>query len=924
MDRTKVLETAQKHLARSNYDRAIAEYRKLVQEDPRDVRTWLKIGDIYTRKGETGPACDTYLRVAGHYADQGFFLKAVAVYKRILQLDPSRLEVSIRLAEMYEQLQLSSDALETYEQVAAAHGRNGNVDAALQVLAKMADLDEDNIPVRIKYAEALSKAGKTSAAADEFERGANLLREQGRIDDYMKVAERLLYHRSENTPLARELAKLYIERNDPKRALSKLQLCFKSNPRDVDTLELLAEAFQLLGQTPKTISVYREVARIHEEVARTEDQVRIYSKILELDPADKEALDFLQRHGAAARLEQAPEPIHEESQDLIIIDAEPGEFEDVDEEPQLEIVEDDDLVLLDEDDSEVHPSPVRAPAEESPGADRFVALGRQYADDHRPIPPQPVETEVAQSPPRLAQPPAAQPSAAQPSAAQPPVPEPDVPSAEQSDNRRPSARPSEPPKEAQIARLLNECDVFKRYGLMNKVVDHLERILELDPDHIPARERLKDAYIELGQPEDAVRQLRALAELFRASRPTLFDLYVRQAHELESDEIESGEFESDELGPDEIELTAREAVSESAIPSLHPLDDEDEVMFVDGDEDTEGDEDILFIASEPPEETSATEEQIASTDELQFAGEPEVEIETEALDASDDGLAPFSPEEFDAAPLSGMPAEDEAQERVAAPAGDVEESLEEAEFFIAQGLWEAARSTLEDALEAHPGHPLLTEQLEEVHAASQESTETSPAEEEDESFALAEKLAEALGPETLDDTASDMLDVESVFAQFKKGIEEQIDAGDSDTHFDLGIAYKEMGLIDDAVREFELSMSRADRECMAHTMIGMCYIEQNKVPEGISHFKKGLYAESKTDREELGLYFELGQAYEMLRDPEEALYYYQKVQKRDANFRNIQHKLQSLMEAGGSLGRAGNPEIKDVDQAFDDLFRDDG
>src|SRR5690349_18568944 len=157
--------------------------------DPTDVRTWLRIGDLYTRKGARKEAIETYARVAKTYGDQGFFLKAVAVYKQILKLDPARLDIQLKLAEMHESLQLVSDALSTYEHVAAQYARAGNIDEALKTLARMTELDPENIPVRIKYAEALSKAGKMKEAATEFEAGAKLLKAQGRMDDYIKVAE---------------------------------------------------------------------------------------------------------------------------------------------------------------------------------------------------------------------------------------------------------------------------------------------------------------------------------------------------------------------------------------------------------------------------------------------------------------------------------------------------------------------------------------------------------------------------------------------------------------------------------------------------------------------------------------------------------------------------------------------------------------
>ena len=151
---------------------------------------------------------------------------------------------------------------------------------------------------------------------------------------------------------------------------------------------------------------------------------------------------------------------------------------------------------------------------------------------------------------------------------------------------------------------------------------------------------------------------------------------------------------------------------------------------------------------------------------------------------------------------------------------------------------------------------------------------------------------------------------------------EQIGLEDSDTHFDLGIAYKEMGLLDDAIHEFELAMSNSYKECIAHTMIGLCYIEKGQIADAISHFKKGLYAENKNEREELGLYFELGSAYELLHDPKEALYYFQKVAKRQPDFRSVLDKIKGLTQPQQQPAAANGPAAtaEDVDAAFDDLI----
>ncbi len=212
------------------------------------------------------------------------------------------------------------------------------------------------------------------------------------------------------------------------------------------------------------------------------------------------------------------------------------------------------------------------------------------------------------------------------------------------------------------------------------------------------------------------------------------------------------------------------------------------------------------------------------------------------------------------------------------------------------------------------------QEIEDGRAAQAAAASVVPSPPEDDAFALAEKLAEELGEVEAEDVGSDVLDVDQLFEQFKRGVAEQIDSDDSETHFDLGIAYKEMGRIDDAIGEFELAMQNPKRECLCQTMIGLCRAEQGRLSEAIAHYKKGLYVEQKTEAEELGLYYELGVAYENLDDPQEAIYYYQKVIKRDPKFRDASRRLDALSKNDA----AAQPlELDDVDAAFDDLMGDD-
>jgi pilus assembly protein FimV len=953
LDRTKILDQAQKHLQKGALDKAIVEYQKLVKDDPQDVRTWLKIGDLFTRLGSTREAVDTYGRVAETYAQQGFFLKAVAVYKQILKLDPQSIETQLRLAGMYEHLALVSDALATYELVATVFARDGQLERALQTMARMVELDPENISIRIKFAESLSKAGKTPEAAREFEAGAKLLREQGRIDDFIKVGERLLFHRPDDVKLARELATLYLERADAKRALAKLQTCFKANPKDVVTLELLGQAFLGLQQQQKTISVFKEIARIHLDAGRDDERARILHRILELDPTDADARQALT--GKA--------------------------------------------------------TPTAAPARATLDAPPASAVVQPPAGRDAPTPP-------------------AATSAPAPTGAVDSVEDIDEDILIEDEGSQASATVDGPrgdaARDAQVARLLNECTVFQRYGLKQKVVEQLEKVIRIDPRHIEARDRLKAAYLEAGRVGDAVLQLRAIVELLLDQHPDHAILALRDLVALAPDDEDARQqlailTDDEPFGdapPTSQFVDAEPAADDDTLAAAAQGDaptaavDDDGVMFVDDERsdhmvaadafddathaaspldalvDAHADAPIETVqdtlSAEPatvhehrldddggeeprraPDDADATPVPGALPDESVDAGAAALEagsldagsldagsLDAGSLDAGSlEAGAPQSAAPQSAAPQSSTPLTPTPEAWPAPPASasadapavvgrssqrasaaEIEDVLDEVEFYLAQGLVDEARDTLRDTLSSHPGHPLILEKLAELEGdgasgdgSSDDALDDEPAESPppDDAFLVAERLAAELDGVDEPASAAPVVDVDQVFAQFKKGVEEQIGIEDTDTHFDLGIAYKEMGLLDDAIGEFKLSMSNPVKECLAHTMIGLCLAEKGSLADAISHFKKGLYCDTKSEREELGLYYELGAAYELLHDPKEALYYFQKVQKRDAGFRNVAARIRALAQPRPVPPPPPTKNATDdVDRAFDDLMGD--
>jgi tetratricopeptide (TPR) repeat protein len=158
-------------------------------------------------------------------------------------------------------------------------------------------------------------------------------------------------------------------------------------------------------------------------------------------------------------------------------------------------------------------------------------------------------------------------------------------------------------------------------------------------------------------------------------------------------------------------------------------------------------------------------------------------------------------------------------------------------------------------------------------------------------------------------------------------LENPIEDSDADTHFDLGLAYKEMGLHDEAIKAFHKVLSSTRREVQSHMMIGLCHREQGNLSEAINQFKAGLYVDKITSAEKFGLYYEIGSCYEDLEDPQEALYYYEMVLKKERGYRDVVDRVATIRAMLGASEPASpsrkRPSTLDseTDAALDHLKR---
>jgi len=143
-DKEKTLRAAERYLEMGKIPAAVKEYCQLVEHEPNDFTTLNILGDLHVRVGNHAAAVPCFRRIADHYRDQEFALKAIAVYKQIREIIQKHVpeiadrygHITPQLAELYAQLGLVSDALAAYDEVATQLQRSGQETRAVEVFKK--------------------------------------------------------------------------------------------------------------------------------------------------------------------------------------------------------------------------------------------------------------------------------------------------------------------------------------------------------------------------------------------------------------------------------------------------------------------------------------------------------------------------------------------------------------------------------------------------------------------------------------------------------------------------------------------------------------------------------------------------------------------------------------------------------------------
>src|SRR5256712_2606888 len=642
-NKVKALQEAEKLVGEGNVTLAIRHYLQIIEREPTDYILLNTVGDLYLREKNVVEALRHFNKLADTYTREGFTVKAIAIYKKIQKLDPGRVEPLVKLAELYAMQGLSREAREQYAQAVAFYRKKNQTDKALEVFRKIIQLDPENTAQRARLAEFCEQLGRKADAAQVYLeaaehalRGGNskdaelALKKAASLDPrssklrLLRVRLTLAMQRPEEAekiihsdptlkgqPGARELLfEAYLASHKVREAEKLAVEVFRAAPGDFSPLSSFAALCMEKGEFEAALKPLSEVADQLIEQKNAAPLIEVLRQVWDKSPDPLPALELLHRVGERTGDEFNLPEVLEALGNAYVQSGELEKAEDA----------------------------FRKLTLREPENDRYKDLLKQVLQKSGKELAPPTPADLSGEEMALAPEPDAGPETA------PPAP---VDDAEQ----------------AAVKEALENSDLFSRYGLVDRAVAELAKALEVYPDQVEIHERILEI-CQRNQAARAAQAAEALARIYAQRGDTenaeRYEAMARRsggkpAPVAQIPKSKTAEFDLSSVLPHGVEPAEAPAVEEVSAPAPE--------------------EAPVYLAGASGAENGTT-----------------LENETPGIELSGDVAA-----------LTGPPEAASAEPEVSA--FNEEEARIEINFYLEQGFEDEARKALEAYEEKFPGDP---------------------------------------------------------------------------------------------------------------------------------------------------------------------------------------------------------------------------
>ncbi|MGD0401822.1 MAG: tetratricopeptide repeat protein [Candidatus Acidiferrales bacterium] len=942
---------AQVYLDDGFNSKAIAIYKKIGKLAPNELPPLERLADLYVQQGILSEARPLFLQIAEAHLKANRAPKAVEVLHRLLEVEPENLRVQMRLAELYNVMGLKKEAAQTYLNYAQRLFDRGENDEAEKLIERAVEVDPSNASALLLKAKTLNANGKTAQAIPILEshpeanaggdvtnmlldyelqtgqvqkaaeRGRQVLaRGHAHFGPLYKVAETLIESGDPNAalPLLRELRGAMIEAGEQDKFVKSLTTASERLPGNAEPLEMLvdfsrttSDPFRLNAALGQLSDVYaaagdfpRAEALLQELVDRNKDDERVVARLNQLReraggapvPAPEALPPESEEEKAEHRIPQASvaavsvieEPLDEETQRYIA-----QALTDVDLFSSYGLTQKATHLL----ENVLQRAPRHTPTLErlldlylGAGNERRTAeLAGQLEQIHRERNDQVNADRFAELRQRFQK--AAGVSTEELQAA-PPMSAPVTPEAQSSATAEIAPETAAP---ADKTAEMSAADIAAEFGIPLTAAPLQPLVEEFAVAPVPLEEPATSVAASPAQPV-AEKPVTAGEELDLSDE---WEAISQDVVDTEKTALE----ETPVAAETQSEAATIEAATEAAASQPEP---EPDPIFVI--EESEGEPIVEQLAAQPEPVELEAEAPIAL----------EIEPEPEAVPTSSHDFA-VQPDSFEINDSSLEAAEPPVIEIIEEPAA---EALPAETVAPADGEFELELTPEPVAIDSHAG-PATTEdflnelaaEVEELEAPARDRAFVTATEDIDEPapvFAASSVPAAAISENGSSKTSSapipeitteSLNELAEVFQEFRSELGELGEEDeDLETHYNLGIAYREMGLLDEAIGEFQkvakaVQKGKPFRYTMnCSTMLGLSFMDKGEPNIAALWYQRALEVPGLEHETILALRYDLGLALEAGGDSSAALDCFRQVYAANIEYRDVADRISTLQK----------------------------
>jgi len=255
IDRAVTLRNAEKLIRQGKLEAAIAEFVRIVEDQPQDWNAKNTLGDLYTRAGQVDKAIDQFMEIADNLNEEGAVAKAGAVYKKVLKLKPDHERGLWQVSEILGNQGLYADARAHLNTLIELRRTKGDARGALQAKIRLGSLDPEDYDGRMTAASARIEMGDVGGAMSDLKEMAGELSDKGRQAQAIEVLREAAKLNAEDEEVREKLLDVYMAAGDHAHA--------REYATTLEQFRTIAAAFEAEGHADEALATLRQAAGLH-------------------------------------------------------------------------------------------------------------------------------------------------------------------------------------------------------------------------------------------------------------------------------------------------------------------------------------------------------------------------------------------------------------------------------------------------------------------------------------------------------------------------------------------------------------------------------------------------------------------------------------------------------------------------------------